>query len=250
MFDAFTDRSRRVIVSAQEEAGVLRHPKIGPGHLVIGLIREGNGIAASALLSLGITVEATRHQVKELYGPGVEVMPAFIPFGTSAERALDQAVRESTLLGHSYVGTEHLLLGLFHDGSGDAARVLLKLGLQPETACRETMKLLRTHGLLPEVQLSSTSSDQDPVMMHDDSGRKGNGMIKKIKGLIRRSPNSQAAQQPVDSLHYLTHDDIERRKDGKPAKAICGYILIGPEKDPAGRPVCAACQEIYDGLEP
>jgi ATP-dependent Clp protease ATP-binding subunit ClpC len=128
MFERFTDRARRVVVLAQEEARLLNHNYIGTEHLLLGLAHEGQGVAAKALESLGISLEAVRAQVEEIIGQGQMAPTGHIPFTPRAKKVLELSLRESKQLGHNYIGTEHILLGLIREGQGVAAQVLVKLG--------------------------------------------------------------------------------------------------------------------------
>ena len=128
MFERFTDRARRVVVLAQEEARMLNHNYIGTEHLLLGLIHEGEGVAAKALESLGIVLEGVRQQVEEIIGQGQQAPGGHIPFTPRAKKVLELSLREALQLGHNYIGTEHLLLGLIREGEGVAAQVLVKLG--------------------------------------------------------------------------------------------------------------------------
>ena len=128
MFERFTDRARRVVVLAQEEARMLNHNYIGTEHLLLGLIHEGDGVAAKALESLGVSLEAVRAQVEEIIGQGQEAPSGHIPFTPRAKTVLELSLRESRQLGHDYIGTEHILLGLLREGEGVAAQVLVRLG--------------------------------------------------------------------------------------------------------------------------
>jgi ATP-dependent Clp protease ATP-binding subunit ClpC len=128
MFERFTDRARRVMVLAQEEARLLNHNYIGTEHLLLGLAREGQGGAAKALELLGIRLEALRSQVQEVVGRGQRAPSGHIPFTPGAKKVLELSLREALQLGHSYIGTEHLLLGLVREGEGEAAQVLVSLG--------------------------------------------------------------------------------------------------------------------------
>ncbi|MCC2594714.1 ATP-dependent Clp protease ATP-binding subunit [Tessaracoccus sp. OS52] len=128
MFERFTDRARRVIVLAQDEAKLLNHNYIGTEHILLGLIHEGEGVAAKALESLGISLEAVRDQVEEIIGQGQQVPTGHIPFTPRAKRVLELSLREALQMNHSYIGTEHILLGLIREGEGVAAQALLKLG--------------------------------------------------------------------------------------------------------------------------
>ena len=128
MFERFTDRARRVVVLAQEEARLLNHNYIGTEHILLGLIHEGEGVAAKALESLGISLEAVRSKVEETIGQGGSSPSGHIPFTPRAKKVLELSLREALQLGHNYIGTEHILLGLIREGEGVAAQVLVKLG--------------------------------------------------------------------------------------------------------------------------
>ena len=130
MFQRFTDRSRRVLVYAQEEARDLRHASIGTEHLLMGLILEDDGVAAQALGALGVTVDVVREKVVELAGPIHNPSPGSPPFTDRAKKVLEFSLREALQLGHSYIGTEHLLLGLVREGDGVAVQVLSDLGIE------------------------------------------------------------------------------------------------------------------------
>src|SRR5215469_2723889 len=128
MFERFTDRARRVVVLAQEEARMLDHGYIGTEHLLLGLVHEGDGIAAKALEAMEISLDAVREQVETIIGRGQHTESGHIPFTPRAKRVLELSLRESSLLGHNYIGTEHILLGLVREGEGVAVQVLVKLG--------------------------------------------------------------------------------------------------------------------------
>ena len=144
MFERFTDRARRVVVLAQEEARMLNHNYVGTEHLLLGLVGEGEGVAARALESLGISLHAVRAQVEEIIGQGQQTPSGHIPFTPRAKKVLDLARRESGALGHHYIGTEHILLGLIREGDGVAAQVLVKLGADLNRVRQQVIRLL--HG--------------------------------------------------------------------------------------------------------
>ncbi len=131
MFERFTDRARRVLVLAQEEARLLNHSFIGTEHILLGLIHEGEGVAAKALESLGISLEAVREKVEETIGMAGTAPSGSPPFTPRAKKVLELSLREALQLGHSYIGTEHMLLGLVREGEGVAATVLVSLGRRP-----------------------------------------------------------------------------------------------------------------------
>ena len=142
MFERFTDRARRVVVLAQEEARLLNHNYIGTEHILLGLIHEGEGVAAKALESLGISLEAVREQVEEIIGQGGSSPSGHIPFTPRAKKVLELSLREALQLGHNYIGTEHILLGLIREGEGVAAQVLTKLGADLSRVRQQVIQLL------------------------------------------------------------------------------------------------------------
>ena len=142
MFERFTDRARRVVVLAQEEARMLNHNYIGTEHILLGLIHEGEGVAAKALESLGISLEAVRSQVEEIIGQGQQAPSGHIPFTPRAKKVLELSLREALQLGHNYIGTEHILLGLIREGEGVAAQVLMKLGADLARVRQQVIQLL------------------------------------------------------------------------------------------------------------
>jgi ATP-dependent Clp protease ATP-binding subunit ClpC len=144
MFERFTDRARRVVVLAQEEARMLDHNYIGTEHILLGLAHEGEGVAAKALERLGISLEAVRQLVEEIIGRGKQAPAGHIPFTPRAKKVLELSLRESLQLGHDYIGTEHILLGLVREGEGVAAKVLVRLGADLNRVRAEVVKLV--HG--------------------------------------------------------------------------------------------------------
>ncbi len=142
MFERFTDRARRVVVLAQEEARMLNHNYIGTEHILLGLIHEGEGVAAKALESLGISLEGVRAQVEEIIGQGQQAPAGHIPFTPRAKKVLELSLREALQLGHNYIGTEHILLGLIREGEGVAAQVLVKLGADLNRVRQQVLQLL------------------------------------------------------------------------------------------------------------
>jgi ATP-dependent Clp protease ATP-binding subunit ClpC len=142
VFERFTDRARRVVVLAQEEARQLQHSYIGTEHVLLGLIHEGEGVAAKALESLDISLEAVRQQVEEIIGRGGSSPSGHIPFTPRAKKVLELSLREALQLGHNYIGTEHILLGLIREGEGVAAQVLVKLGADLSKVRQTVIQLL------------------------------------------------------------------------------------------------------------
>jgi ATP-dependent Clp protease ATP-binding subunit ClpC len=142
LFERFTDRARRVVVLAQEEARLLNHNYIGTEHILLGLIHEGEGVAAKALESLSISLEGVRAQVEEIIGQGGSSPSGHIPFTPRAKKVLELSLREALQLGHNYIGTEHILLGLIREGEGVAAQVLVKLGADLSRVRQQVIQLL------------------------------------------------------------------------------------------------------------
>ena len=142
LFERFTDRARRVVVLAQEEARLLNHNYIGTEHILLGLIHEGEGVAAKALESSGSSLEAVRSQVEEIIGQGGSSPSGHIPFTPRAKKVLELSLREALQLGHNYIGTEHILLGLIREGEGVAAQVLVKLGADLSRVRQQVIQLL------------------------------------------------------------------------------------------------------------
>jgi hypothetical protein len=152
VFERFSDRARRVVVLAQEEARLLNHNYIGTEHLLLGLIHEGEGVAAQALTQLDVSLEAVRGEVTEIIGQGVEAPTGHIPFTPRAKKVLELSLREALQLGHNYIGTEHILLGLLREGGGVAAQVLVELGAGLDQVRQQVVQLLAGYagGMPPE----------------------------------------------------------------------------------------------------
>ncbi len=158
MFERFTDRARRVVVLAQEEARMLNHNYIGTEHILLGLIHEGEGVAAKALESLGISLEAVRQQVEEIIGQGQQALSGHIPFTPRAKKVLELSLREALQLGHNYISTEHILLGLIREGEGVAAQVLVRLGADLNRVRQQVIQLLSKYADSPEPPTAGSAS--------------------------------------------------------------------------------------------
>jgi ATP-dependent Clp protease ATP-binding subunit ClpC len=142
MFERFTDRARRVSVWAQEEARMLNHNYIGTEHLLLGLIREGEGVAAKALESLGVTLDKARRQVVDIVGLGYQSPSGHIPFTPGAKKVFELSLHEAQQLHDDYIGTEHFLLGLLREGEGVGVQVLANLGADVDVIRKHTLQLL------------------------------------------------------------------------------------------------------------
>jgi ATP-dependent Clp protease ATP-binding subunit ClpC len=146
MFERFTDRARRVVVLAQDEARGLNHNWIGTEHLLLAVIREGQGVGAKALEAMQISLDAARQQVESIIGRGQEpVGDGHIAFTPRAKKVLELSLREALQIGHNYIGTEHILLGLIREGDGVAAQVLVNLGSDLNRARQQVIQLLHGH---------------------------------------------------------------------------------------------------------
>ncbi len=195
MFERFTDRARRVVVLAQEEARLLNHSYIGTEHLLLGLIHEGEGVAAKALESLGISLEAVRREVEELIGPGQSPPTGHIPFTPRAKRVLELSLREALQLGHNYIGTEHILLGLIREGEGVAAQVLQKLGADLGRVRQQVMQILQGHTGRLEPEEREPAPASSPVL--DQFGRNLTQMARegKLDPVIGREKEIERVMQ-------------------------------------------------------
>jgi ATP-dependent Clp protease ATP-binding subunit ClpC len=172
MFERFTDRARRVVVLAQEEARMLHHDHIGTEHILLGLIGEGEGVAAKALESLGISLEAVRQQVEEIIGQGRQAPSGHIPLTPRTKEVLELSLREALQLGHNYIGTEHILLGLLREGEGVAAQVLVKLGADPSRIRQQVIQLLQgSQGKEPAAAGAPSETAPSTSVILDQFGR-------------------------------------------------------------------------------
>ncbi|MFZ9750980.1 MAG: ATP-dependent Clp protease ATP-binding subunit, partial [Candidatus Nanopelagicales bacterium] len=172
MFERFTDRARRVVVLAQEEARMLNHNYIGTEHILLGLIHEGEGVAAKSLEALEIRLEQVRAQVEEIIGPGQQAPSGHIPFTPRAKKVLELSLREALQLGHNYIGTEHILLGLIREGEGVAAQVLVKLGADLHRVRQQVIQLLSGYqGKEPATAGGPTEGTPSTSLVLDQFGR-------------------------------------------------------------------------------
>ncbi|MCF4007172.1 ATP-dependent Clp protease ATP-binding subunit [Corynebacterium uropygiale] len=179
MFERFTDRARRVIVLAQEEARMLNHNYIGTEHILLGLIQEGEGVAAKALESMGISLDAVRQEVEEIIGHGSQPHQGNIPFTPRAKKVLELSLREGLQMGHKYIGTEFLLLGLIREGDGVAAQVLQKLGADLPRVRQQVIQLLSGY------EGTQQEQDQGPIGAGAGSrGRMGGGSGERSNSLV------------------------------------------------------------------
>ncbi len=164
MFVRFTDRARRVVVLAQQEARALNHGYIGTEHLLLALLREGDGVAARALTAMGISLDAMREAVEDITPRGTEPVPesGHIPFTPRAKKVLELSLREARQLGSDYIGTEHILLALIREADGLAAQILLAADVGPNRAQEQVIKLL--HGHHEEAAAAALASPGDDLL--------------------------------------------------------------------------------------
>ncbi|HEY3728036.1 MAG TPA: Clp protease N-terminal domain-containing protein [Solirubrobacteraceae bacterium] len=194
MFEKFTERARQVVVLAQEEARALKHNYIGTEHLLLGLLREEDGVAARVLQSLEITVERVRASVVRMVGPGEELTEGQVPFTPRAKKVLELALRESLILGHNYIGTEHILLGLVRENEGVAARILLDFDADAERIRNEVIRMVP--GPEPpgsrQVTMSSGRPTRRPldVAWLDGLGAALDRLALEIRGQLAREPDA------------------------------------------------------------
>ena len=224
MFERFTDRARRVVVLAQEEARLLNHSYIGTEHILLGLIHEGEGVAAKAMESLGISLEAVRSQVEEIIGQGQQAPSGHIPFTPRAKKVLELSLREALQLGHNYIGTEHILLGLIREGEGVAAQVLVKLGADLSRVRQQVIQLLSGYqggqGKPGEPQAAAAAGG---AASEKDTGDKGNSQILDQFG---RNLTQLAREKKLDPVIGRTRE-LERVMQILSRRTKNNPVLIG-----------------------
>jgi hypothetical protein len=187
MFERFTDRARRVVVLAQEEARLLDHNYIGTEHILLGLIHEGEGVAAEALERMGVSLEAVRAEVERIIGRGIEIPSGHIPFTPRAKKVLELSLREALQLGHDYIGSEHILLGLLREGDGVAAEVLTGLGADLGRVRQQVTEILAVRGERPSLRVFGSGA---PPLAARRARERGAGPPK----LVRIVPIGQEAE--------------------------------------------------------
>jgi ATP-dependent Clp protease ATP-binding subunit ClpA len=234
MFERFTDRARRVVVLAQAEARLLQHDYIGTEHILLGLIQEGDGVAAQALDALGVELETVRSEIVATIGEGSTVPTGHIPFTPRAKKVLELSLREALQLGHDYIGTEHLLLGLLREGEGVAAQVLQKLGVTLGVARQEVVGLLAGY--------AERSGEETPEGRPREArlrpGRRGTQRLVRAMAAVRRTPE-EPERRPVcprceagllESARFRVEAIREQEGEGTREAAFvfcaeCGRIL-------------------------
>ena len=251
MFERFTDRARRVVVLAQEEARRLDHNYIGTEHLLLGLIREADGVAAKALESLGIGLDAVRQQVEEIIGQGQQAPSGHIPFTPRAKKVLELSLREALQLGHNYIGTEHILLGLIREADGVAAQVLVRLGADLNRVRQQVIQLLHGHSaaeqelrLLPEVKTRLEALEQrlTAVEQRVGTGPDTSDLDEQI---------AQACREKESAVDAHDYEQAAARRDRE--KELLAAKAARQEHWTAGHPslpdLAERCQQLTDEIE-
>jgi ATP-dependent Clp protease ATP-binding subunit ClpA len=206
MFERFTDQGRRVVVLAQEEAKLLNHNYIGTEHLLLGLVREGKGVAARALASLEISLEAAQQKVEEITDPAQHPPSGHIPFTARAKTVLQLSAREADALGHGYVSTEHLLLGLLREGEGVAVQVLVGLGADLNRLRGQVLQLV--HGQAgPDMADEGSRLGDEPLARIDSPG----GRLAAIERWVGMRPDLDDLDDQIAQLCCEKEAAIDRR---------------------------------------
>jgi len=224
VFERFTDRARRVVVLAQEEARLLNHNYIGTEHILLGLIHEGEGVAARALEGMGISLESVRSQVVEIIGQGAQAPSGHIPFTPRAKKVLELSLREALQLGHNYIGTEHILLGLIREGEGVAAQVLQKLGAELHKVRQTVIQLLS--GAQGEEHASSGPSESAPSGRRERGSREEGGSGSTVLDQFGRNLTQYARERKLDPVIGRAKE-IERVMQVLSRRTKNNPVLIG-----------------------
>jgi len=222
MFERFTDRARRVVVLAQEEARMLDHNYIGTEHILLGLTRVGEGYAARALESLGISLDAVRQQVEEIIGRGQEVPSGHIPFTPRAKKVLELSLRESLQLGHNYIGPEHMLLGLVREGDGVAAQILVKLGADPNRVRQQVIELVHGYQGQDVESAASRPGGGAPADLPDDVLVRFDELERRLTALERwvsMQPDLEDLDQKIAQIRRDKEAAVDRQ-DSQAARAL------------------------------
>jgi ATP-dependent Clp protease ATP-binding subunit ClpC len=217
MFERFTDRTRRVVVLAQEEARMLNHNYIGTEHILLGLIREGDGYAARTLESLGISLDAVRQQVGEIIGRGQQAPSGHIPFTPRAKKVLELSLRESLQLGHNYIGTEHILLGLLREGDGVAAQVLVKLGADLNRVRQQVIQLLHGYQGQDVESADPRPGGRAPAGLPGDALARFDALDRRLTALERwvsMQPDLEDLDQEIAQVRRDKQDAAARQDSG------------------------------------
>jgi len=194
MFERFTDRARRVVVLAQEEALRLNHNYIGTEHVLLGLLREEEGVAARALVSLGISLDEVRLRVEEIIGRGQDPPSGHVPFTPRSKKVLELSLREALTLGHNYIGTEHILLGLIREGEGVAAQILVQSGAQLSEVRNTVVRLIEG---LPHGASERMPAEAVNVSLADEN-RHLRALVDRLRAALARHAPAEAGPSTDD----------------------------------------------------
>jgi hypothetical protein len=258
MFERFTDRARRVVVLAQEEARSLDHNWIGTEHILLGLMREGDGVAAKTLESLGISLDAVRQQVEEIIGRGQQPPSGHIPFTPRTKKVLELALRESLQLGHNYIGTEHILLGLIREGDGVAAQVLVTLGADLNRVRQQAIQL---HGHSAEEPAPTRSAERElrllpAVKTHLEALEQ---RLTAIEQRVGTGPDSSDLDEQIEMVRTEKEAAVDARDYAQAAslrnreKELLASKAAQQEQWAAGHPalpdLAERCQQLTEEIE-
>jgi len=233
VFERFTERARQVVVLAQDEARALKHNYIGTEHILLGLLREEEGLAARVLESLDITVEEVRAMVARVVGEGDEVTTGQIPFTPRAKRVLELALREALSLGHNYIGTEHVLLGLVRENEGVAARILLDFGADAEKIRNEIIRMLSGPGRRQE---PSGYKPRSPPLAPEFAAELERVRTEKEQAIEGHEFERAASLRDRERKLGLTGRELERVWEGRPDPGPeFGYARVGHTRVAASR---------------
>jgi hypothetical protein len=259
MFQRFTDRARTVVVLAQDEARRLDHNYIGTEHLLLGLIREGEGVAAKALEALGISLDSVRQQVEQIIGQGQQAPSGHIPFTPRAKKVLELSLRESQQLGHNYIGTEHILLGVIHPSDGVARQVLVKLGADPNRVRQQVIRLLQEHSA--EESVSARSAAQELRLLPAVKSRleAAEQRLTAIEQRVGTGPDTGDLDQQIEIVRTEkeaavdAHDYAQAASLRNREKELLASKAARQEQWVAGHPalpdLAERCQQLADEIE-
>jgi len=223
VYEQFTDRARRAVVQAQEEARMLNHNFIGTEHILLGLIHEGDGVAGKALESLGISLDAVRQQIEEIIGRGQQQAPSgHIPFTPRAKKVLELALREALQLDHKYIGTEHILLGLIREGEGVAALVLVRLGADLNRVRQQVIQLLDGHPGKVATATRSRPGERARAGLPDDVYARTDALDRRVTAVERwmgMRPDLEDLDQEITKVRRETAAALSR-EDSEAAAAL------------------------------
>ena len=214
MLERFTDRARRVVVLAEEEARMLGHNWIGTEHLLLGVLREGDGVAARTLASLGISLQPVRQQVEEIIGPVQQVPGEHIPFTPRSKKVLELSLRESLQLGHDRVGTGHLLLGLIREGDGVAAQVLVRLGADLNQVRQQVIELVSD--LRPQ-SARRPPREVVPVMWMQARLNMFGGRLAAVEQRVGIGPDTSDLDEQIAQVRLEMESALDARDDEQAA---------------------------------